>query len=352
MTLLDENGFAGAFNFLYLPLDSCTHCSVGYAFVNFDDASRAAEFKSKMSGYSFPGHQYNDPRDSRKRAMHISTAHLQGVERNLEHLRMSAVLTSNPAARPWFRMLGASAERASEGMDEEIFSHPPELETPPALWWAPHQESEAAAPSISRPWWEAPVEPQAAQPESDEEDVLASLSRWVSAAQQESGEEVLAAPSRWVSPPPGLEACTEAEVTHEVPAPPPGLQLQHVEQEVAHDPQAQAQKQLGIKDPPIQALKRAGVARLATVGTIGSSVGAKPLGIKDWPALGLPSTTIADAPQQSKLATRRTAHQSNVANDTAPSWLVPMPVAAPMAAWDGKAQPPRCPPLISTKLGY
>lgn len=103
MALLDESGYQDQYDFLYLPLDSNTRCSVGYAFVNFEEEHTATAFQQNMRGYAFPG--YNDPKDGRKRAMHISIAHLQGVRANLTHLSCAAVLASNEASRPWFREL-------------------------------------------------------------------------------------------------------------------------------------------------------------------------------------------------------------------------------------------------------
>lgn len=80
MEELDHLGFAGCFNFLYLPIDSATKNNVGYAFVNFNDEKTADDCMNNMSGYFFKGQPYN-----RRRAAIVSVAHLQGLEANLEH---------------------------------------------------------------------------------------------------------------------------------------------------------------------------------------------------------------------------------------------------------------------------
>jgi RNA recognition motif-containing protein len=80
MEELDHLGFAGCFNFLYLPIDSATKNNVGYAFVNFNDEKTADDCLNNMSGYFFKGQPYN-----RRRAAIVSVAHLQGLEANLEH---------------------------------------------------------------------------------------------------------------------------------------------------------------------------------------------------------------------------------------------------------------------------
>lgn len=124
MALLDESGYKDKYDFLYLPLDSNTRCSVGYAFVNFDEEHTATAFQQKMRGYAFPG--YNDPKDGKKRAMHISIAHLQGVRANLTHLSCAAVLASNAASRPWFRELEepeGCAYYQEQVEDEDCINH-------------------------------------------------------------------------------------------------------------------------------------------------------------------------------------------------------------------------------------
>jgi len=77
-------GFADLYDFLYLPLDKDTRLNVGYAFVNFISPDVAAECRLKLEGFTF--------RKLRKsRVAFVSPAYLQGLERNLEHYRNSAV---------------------------------------------------------------------------------------------------------------------------------------------------------------------------------------------------------------------------------------------------------------------
>jgi len=99
---LHELGFAGAFDFVYVPLDSCRRsrhrrhgvrkgCSnVGYAFINFVDSEWAARCASIFQDRGFSG--------SRKTAS-ISIAHVQGLEANLAHFQGSAVTSTRTRQR-------------------------------------------------------------------------------------------------------------------------------------------------------------------------------------------------------------------------------------------------------------
>jgi len=51
-SMLDDEGFAGKYNFLYLPIDFQSCACLGYAFVNLVDASVVPKFWTKFSGYS------------------------------------------------------------------------------------------------------------------------------------------------------------------------------------------------------------------------------------------------------------------------------------------------------------
>eukprot|EP00928_Gymnodinium_smaydae_P001388 TRINITY_DN1050_c0_g2_i1.p1 TRINITY_DN1050_c0_g2~~TRINITY_DN1050_c0_g2_i1.p1 ORF type:complete len:422 (-),score=91.18 TRINITY_DN1050_c0_g2_i1:136-1347(-) len=52
MALLDEKGFSGMYNFLYLPIDFNSHAALGYAFVNLVDAQAVEKFWSTFDGYT------------------------------------------------------------------------------------------------------------------------------------------------------------------------------------------------------------------------------------------------------------------------------------------------------------
>lgn len=52
LTMLDDEGFAGQYNFLYLPMDFQSRACLGYAFVNLVDPSVVPRFWSTFLGYS------------------------------------------------------------------------------------------------------------------------------------------------------------------------------------------------------------------------------------------------------------------------------------------------------------
>ena len=86
---LADLGFAGTFNFLYIPLDKGTMSNVGYAFVNFVTKELASKCIETFQGYRFKRH-----RKTSGKVAAISAAHLQGLEANLAHYEKSAVNTA------------------------------------------------------------------------------------------------------------------------------------------------------------------------------------------------------------------------------------------------------------------
>lgn len=101
---LERLGFAGKFDFLYLPIDKGTMCSVGYAFVNFIDTTWAALCMEK-----FRTHRFRVGSRHPGRLAAVSVAHVQGLEANLKHYANAAVSTSGESvARPVFnaRLIG------------------------------------------------------------------------------------------------------------------------------------------------------------------------------------------------------------------------------------------------------
>jgi len=83
---LEGLGFAGSFDFLYVPIDKATMCNVGYAFVNFVDHSWALRCMQTFDGYPFKKF-----RKARGKIASVSVAHIQGLEANLRHYENSAV---------------------------------------------------------------------------------------------------------------------------------------------------------------------------------------------------------------------------------------------------------------------
>jgi len=84
MEEIDEMGFAGTYDFFYLPMDVQNRSNVGYAFVNFRAPSYAQRFFGMFSEHRFRKHP------SRK-VSNVSAAHLQGLDANLKHFENRAV---------------------------------------------------------------------------------------------------------------------------------------------------------------------------------------------------------------------------------------------------------------------
>lgn len=91
---LKDLGFAGTYDFLYMPMDKGTAANVGYAFVNFVNDSWAEKCMQSFTNYRFARHQ----RTSSKLAS-VSVAHLQGLEKNLQHYENAAVNMSKEKRR-------------------------------------------------------------------------------------------------------------------------------------------------------------------------------------------------------------------------------------------------------------
>jgi len=97
MQELDETGFKDRYDFVYLPIDNATSCNVGYAFVNFQEASDAVLCVNKFQGRQFARFRQG------YRTAQVSAAHLQGLQQNLEHHGESTGQASRYWLRPWVR---------------------------------------------------------------------------------------------------------------------------------------------------------------------------------------------------------------------------------------------------------
>mmetsp|Transcript_120559 Transcript_120559/g.257454 ORF Transcript_120559/g.257454 Transcript_120559/m.257454 type:complete len:327 (+) Transcript_120559:109-1089(+) len=97
---LEDLGFAGTFDFFYMPIDHGRHrhhgtrrsaSNVGYAFVNFLEPTMAEKCIAMLQDRHFQrnGKVFN------KTAV-VSVAHIQGLEANRAHYEHAAVNTANP----------------------------------------------------------------------------------------------------------------------------------------------------------------------------------------------------------------------------------------------------------------
>merc|ERR1719507_2637900 len=92
---LDENGFEGTYDFLYMPSNFCSGRGKGYAFVNFTQQAAAHRFVSEWH----KGSRFGAGRD--RGGLSISAAAVQGREANIKKWdvpRMRRV--KNPNFRP------------------------------------------------------------------------------------------------------------------------------------------------------------------------------------------------------------------------------------------------------------
>mmetsp|Transcript_642 Transcript_642/g.1118 ORF Transcript_642/g.1118 Transcript_642/m.1118 type:complete len:425 (+) Transcript_642:106-1380(+) len=102
MEQLNEDGFKGQLDFIYLPIDFKNKCNVGYAFLNFRTpeacASFAAEYHMSNSREKLPG--FNS-----KKVCEVSAARFQGRQENVRRLQASAVMAELVGHPDWLPML-------------------------------------------------------------------------------------------------------------------------------------------------------------------------------------------------------------------------------------------------------
>lgn len=95
LTEVNQTGFLGTFDFLYLPIDPETAANRGYAFLNFIDPGFAWMFKT-----SYEGRKMN--RFKSTKVVSVMPATLQGFDANYAHYSAARVNRGDPAARPLF----------------------------------------------------------------------------------------------------------------------------------------------------------------------------------------------------------------------------------------------------------
>jgi hypothetical protein len=89
LELLDTEGFAGQYDFLYLPMDFQSRASLGYAFINFTSSDAAESFWRVFDGYS------NWAIPSRKMSGVSWSGPHQGLEAHIERYRNSPVMAES-----------------------------------------------------------------------------------------------------------------------------------------------------------------------------------------------------------------------------------------------------------------
>lgn len=89
LELLDAEGFAGQYDFLYLPMDFQSRASLGYAFINFTSSESAESFWRVFDGYS------NWAIPSRKMSGVSWSGPHQGLEAHIERYRNSPVMAES-----------------------------------------------------------------------------------------------------------------------------------------------------------------------------------------------------------------------------------------------------------------
>jgi len=81
---IDQQGFAGSYDFFYLPIDIRNTANVGYAFINFLEAKDFDRFCVEFKDYHFM-------RSGSKKIATVSAAVVQGLRQNVENLRKKRV---------------------------------------------------------------------------------------------------------------------------------------------------------------------------------------------------------------------------------------------------------------------
>jgi hypothetical protein len=118
---IDKLGFAGTYDFFYLPMDVHNRSNVGYAFINFVHPASATHCIAKFSNYKFQ--RYHS-----KKICAVSPAHLQGFEKNVKHFQHRAVMNARDNQyRPVVLRGGAQAQSQTLELDKALENGVPDF---------------------------------------------------------------------------------------------------------------------------------------------------------------------------------------------------------------------------------
>eukprot|EP00930_Biecheleria_cincta_P006887 TRINITY_DN107989_c0_g1_i1.p1 TRINITY_DN107989_c0_g1~~TRINITY_DN107989_c0_g1_i1.p1 ORF type:complete len:238 (-),score=27.30 TRINITY_DN107989_c0_g1_i1:299-928(-) len=105
---INEAGFSGSFDFVYLPVDPETNANRGYAFLNFKEPGVAWKFRQY-----FEDRKMN--RFNSNKVVKVTPATLQGYDKNYEHYSSKRVNDGDPETRPLFLREGDQPQGESGG---------------------------------------------------------------------------------------------------------------------------------------------------------------------------------------------------------------------------------------------
>jgi len=86
LELIDQQGFKGLYDFVYVPFKSQKELNQGYAFMNLTTEENAERFRTHFAGFSawgIPSHMVCEP---------IWSDKVQGVDAHVERLRDSRIM--------------------------------------------------------------------------------------------------------------------------------------------------------------------------------------------------------------------------------------------------------------------
>jgi hypothetical protein len=86
LELLETEGYAGTFDFLYLPIDFKSKSSLGYAFINFASHDAAERFREHFAGFNRWSKNGSD------KVCEVAYSELQGLEAHIQRYRNSPVM--------------------------------------------------------------------------------------------------------------------------------------------------------------------------------------------------------------------------------------------------------------------
>lgn len=113
LSMLQEAGLKGTFDFFYLPIDFRNRCGLGYAFVNFLTHADAVKAYSHF-------HQRRWDEFNSKKVCEITYARVQGRDQLVHHFKAAKFPSSDAEYCPLV------FERGTKGEDsEELEAHSP-----------------------------------------------------------------------------------------------------------------------------------------------------------------------------------------------------------------------------------